>query len=95
MKGEIDRMELLKLITISSFMKEDLSLYLNTHPMDEKVITRYNFHVMESKALKERYEMNYGMLSEHESCSPCPWQWIDQPWPWEYEANFRFHKEGI
>jgi spore coat protein JB len=89
------KMELLKQVVTTEFMKEDLALYLNTHPMDQEALSKYNCYVMESKALKESYEMNYGMLSEHDSLSPYPWQWINDPWPWEAEANFKFDKEGV
>jgi len=90
-----NKMELLKLIVASEFMKDDLSLFLNTHPMDQEALAKYNFYVMESKGLKESYEMNYGMLSEHNSLSPYPWQWINNPWPWEYDANFNLDKEDM
>ena len=90
-----NKMELLKLIVASEFMKDDLALFLNTHPMDQEALAKYNFYVMESRGLKETYEMNYGMLSEHNSLSPYPWQWINNPWPWEYDANFNLDKEGM
>ncbi|HEY8889367.1 MAG TPA: spore coat protein CotJB [Clostridium sp.] len=88
-------MDLLKQIVATEFMKEDLALFLNTHPMDQEALAKYNFYVMESKRLKEHYEMNFGMLSEHDSLSPYPWQWSNNPWPWEYEANFSFEREGM
>ena len=90
-----NKMELLKLIVASEFMKEDLALYLNTHPMDQNALANYNFYVKESKGLKESYEMNYGMLSEHDSLSPYPWQWPNNPWPWENDANFKLEKEDM
>jgi spore coat protein JB len=93
MKTDSNRTELLRQITAAHFMEEDLSLYLNTHPMDKDVLERFNFYVMQCKALKENYEMNYGMLSVHGTCSPYPWQWINEPWPWEYEANFKLERE--
>jgi spore coat protein JB len=37
--------------------------------------------------------MNYGMLSEHDSLSPYPWQWINNPWPWETDANYKLERE--
>ncbi|NMM62471.1 spore coat protein CotJB [Clostridium sp. P21] len=93
--GKMDRMELLKQITATCFMKEDLSLYLNTHPTDQNAIAKYNFYVMQGKKLKEKYEMHYGMLTENSSCSPRPWQWINEPWPWEPDANFQLNREGM
>ena len=92
MKSEDKKFELLKQITATRFVIEDLALYLNTHPMDKAVIERHNFYATQFKSLKETYERHYGMLT-HTVCSPCPWQWINEPWPWEYEANFRFEKE--
>jgi len=88
----MNKMQLLEQITATEFIKEDLALFLNTHPMDQEVLKKYNYYVMESKKLKEYYEMNFGMLSEHDSLSPYPWKWINNPWPWEYEANFKFQK---
>jgi spore coat protein JB len=90
-----NKMELLKEIVTTEFMKEDLALYLNTHPMDKEALSKYNFYVMESKGLKECYEMNYGMLSQHDSMSPYPWQWINDPWPWESDANFKLEREDM
>ncbi|MGH4050057.1 MAG: spore coat protein CotJB [Clostridium sp.] len=90
-----NKMELLKQIVSYEFMKDDLGLYLNTHPMDQEALAKYNYYVMESKGLKEHYEMNYGMLTEHSSLSPYPWQWSNNPWPWEPEANFSLKKEDM
>ena len=89
MDNKMNRMELLKQITMVSFMAEDLGLYLDTHPTDCDAVGKYNFFVKQSKELKKMYEKCYGMLSEHDSYSPCPWNWINEPWPWEYEANFK------
>ena len=93
MRHEMNKTDLLKQISATEFMKEDLALYLNTHPMDRDALTKYNYYVAESRKLKEYYEMNYGMLTEHDSLSPYPWQWICNPWPWENDANFELEKE--
>lgn len=93
MKDDKNRIELLRQICSLSFMKEDLSLYLNTHPMDKDLLERYNFYVMQCKVVKENYEANYGMLSAHGVSTSYPWQWINEPWPWEYEANFKLERE--
>ncbi|MGH4121022.1 spore coat protein CotJB [Clostridium sp.] len=95
MKKEMNGMEMLKQISVTHFMLEDLGLFLNTHPMERDAIVEYNRYVMQLRGLKENYEKSYGMLSQHDSLSPYPWQWIDEPWPWDYDANFRFEKEDI
>lgn len=89
MKEDMSRMELLKQITIFHFMAEDLHLYLDTHPMDRDALVKHNAIIIQLHALKQNYEKAYGPLSEHGCCSQFPWQWINQPWPWEYEANFK------
>lgn len=93
MKSEMNKIDLLRQITALNFMVEDLGLYLNTHPMDREAVAKYNTYVMQSRALKQNYERMYGMLSEHDSLSSYPWQWINEPWPWEYEANFKLDGE--
>lgn len=90
---KMDKFELLKQITALNFMVEDLSLYLNTHPSDREALIKYNGYVKESLILKQEYEKCFGMIGEHDSYSPYPWQWIKEPWPWEYEANFRLGRE--
>lgn len=89
MSKETDKFELLKQISALDLVSIDLHLYLNTHPMDRNALEKYNSLVMQTKMLKDRYEKFYGMLSAHGSFSPYPWQWIDEPWPWEYEANYK------
>lgn len=51
----ISKMELLKQITVVTFMKDNLGLFLNTHPMDKEAIKQYNCYVVESKALVESF----------------------------------------
>ena len=92
MPMQASKMKSLKRIAAVNFAMEDLSLYLNTHPMDCEAVGRYNAFVIEANALKQNHERYYGMISEHSSQSPCPWQWINEPWPWEYEANFRLNE---
>lgn len=86
MAAEKNRFEMLEQIMAIDFMLEDLQLYLDTHPMDREAIVKRNSYVMQSKMLRENYNRLYGMLSENEP-SPFPWNWIEEPWPWECEAN--------
>lgn len=89
MNLNMNKTELLKQIMATDFTIIDLSLYLNTHPMDKEAVAKHNSLVAQSKMLKEKYEKCFGMLTAVDSFSPYPWQWISEPWPWEYEANFR------
>jgi len=84
-----NKTELLKQITALDFSVIDLQLYLNTHPQDAKALEIHNNYVMELNSLIEDYESYYGLLYANQGCSPYPWQWINEPWPWEYSANFK------
>lgn len=91
MDAKMKKKELLKEITEVDFSIIDLHLYLNTHPTDKNAVVAYNSLVTRASMLKQNYEKFYGPLS-HGSYSPYPWQWINEPWPWECEANFELCK---
>ncbi|MHB1314497.1 MAG: spore coat protein CotJB [Christensenellales bacterium] len=84
----MNRDELLKRISAADFYILDLHLYLNTHPDDREAIEKYNAMVMEARELKDMYEKMYGPLMAFNATSKMPWQWIENPWPWQYEFNF-------
>lgn len=89
MKDNMSKMELKKQIAAVHMMLEDLQLYLNTHPTDRDALAKRNGYVKEFKMLKDEYNKCFGMISQDDSFSPYPWQWIEEPWPWEYEANYK------
>ncbi len=82
------REALLKEITALDFYIIDLHLYLNTHPTDDEAIEIYNDCVLRVKELREEYNKLYGMLLANNSTSKQPWQWIENPWPWQKKYNF-------
>lgn len=83
-----NRDELLKKISALDFYIIDLHLYLNTHPDDKEAIMMYNDCVIKVKELREEYNRQFGMLLANNSTSKQPWQWIDNPWPWQKDFNF-------
>lgn len=84
-----DKLELLKKISALDMVAIDLHLYLNTHPKDQAALSKYNSVTMESQMLRKNYEKKYGMLTMNGINDSRVWQWIDEPWPWEYKANYR------
>lgn len=90
----MDREELLKQISALDFMAVDLQLYLDTHPCDQQALWRYNNAVLQSQWLKCKYESMCGPLTSFRSTSAYPWQWINNPWPWSAQFNFRIQQEG-
>jgi spore coat protein JB len=84
----MSRDEMLKKLTALDFYIIDLHLYLNTHPSDKDAIMKYNAMVKEASAIRQDYQEQYGMLMAGCTPSKIPWQWIDNPWPWQYKFNF-------
>ena len=85
--------EMLKQLMAVDFMSVDLQLYLDTHPNDMQALERYNQSVMLGKMLRENYESQYGPVTSFRSPSSYPWQWISNPWPWQYRFNAVYQRE--
>lgn len=83
-----NRDELLKQLTALDFMAVDLQLYLDTHPNDRGALCKYNAIVAQAAMLRSMFERLYGPLCSFRSNSQYPWQWINNPWPWNYSFNF-------
>ncbi len=90
---DMNRTELLKQLSALDFMAVDLHLYLDTHPCDREALMRYNNTVAQANMLRSMYERAYGPLYSYRSCSGYPWQWINNPWPWSTEFNFKLAGE--
>ena len=79
------RKELLQKINEVSFAVNDITLYLDIHPCDEKALAYHEeMSEMREKALKE-YARLYGPLTIDTANDTCSrrWEWVMQPWPWE------------
>ena len=83
----MNKQTLLRKIMELDFVAVDLNLYLNTHPYDREALCKFNFVVTQSHMLRQQYESMYGPLCSYRSPSRYPWQWINNPWPWDYSFN--------
>lgn len=87
--------ELLKNLTALDFMAVDLQLYLDTHPDDSEALEKYNSVIKEADALRCEYEKKYGPLFSFRSYVHSDrFNWIDNPWPWERDANFNIEGDN-
>ena len=78
--------ELSEAIRNINFTIIDLNLYLDTHPDDNRALMMFNQAVMQCRMLKDMYECQYAPLT-NASPSAYPYQWINNPWPWDYCSN--------
>ena len=76
-----DKENMLNRIKEYNFSVIELSLYLNTHPNDEKALYLHKKYSTELKELKEKYQKIYGPLTIYYPSNK--WRWIEGPWPWE------------
>lgn len=79
-----NREELMKQLMAYKFAINDMSLFLNTHPEDERALRYHNEYVCEFNKIKDEYEREFGPITfETEMDS---WQWVTDRWPWEAEV---------
>ena len=69
------------------FAIQELALYLDTHRDDREALELYRaYQQMYQKGREEHSKkhgpMNHGMMSSGEK-----YDWLDDPWPWEYAKN--------
>ncbi len=82
----MNRAEQIRKIQELGFACVDLNLYIDTHPDDENAINIYNSLACQLENAIKNYEKKYGPLMNFGfGKSSCPWQWIDEPWPWQKE----------
>lgn len=82
-----ERENLLEKIQCNNFAAYDMLLYLDTHSDDKKAFKIFQSLVEKTNELKFKYEEEYGPLSQFSTANQDRFNWIDEPWPWEKEAN--------
>lgn len=70
-----------------AFAIQELALYLNTHRDDQEALELYQayqelYHKGMMEYTKKCGPLNHGMPTHGDT-----YQWLDDPWPWEYCAN--------
>jgi len=79
-----NQLALLKEIMEVEFVLVETTLYLNTHPTDERALRLHNTFAHKLSELEDMYLSQYGMLRATQM-SRFPWQNIESPWPWEID----------
>ncbi len=74
----------LEQIRALSFVKNELELYLDTHPNCPAALEYYEKTVDELDALTKLYEGEVAPLTASGVNTAEGWTWIKTPWPWQY-----------
>ena len=73
-----------------AFAVQELALYLDTHRDDTEALALYRRYQRTYHDKRMEYSETYGPLSHMEPITAAEYNWLNDPWPWEYCAN----KEG-
>lgn len=77
-----EQRRLLRDIMAQEFTVIELSLFLDTHPEEQRAIADHNAAVQRLNRLKDIYRERFGALTDYE-VSGVTWSYIREPWPWE------------
>ena len=70
-----------------AFAIQDLALYLDTHREDKEALALYRSYQQIYEKCRYEYMKKYGPLSHGMESAAEGYDWLDDPWPWEYCKN--------
>ena len=65
----------------------DLGLYLDTHASDKDAVALFNQYVEQYTDALQKYERQHGSLMQIDSAMGGSYDWLKDPWPWDYDQN--------
>ena len=66
------------------FAIQELALYLDTHRDDREALAQYRAYQQMYRKLSEAHAMTLNHMSPGKGDD---YNWLDDPWPWEFAAN--------
>ena len=69
------------------FAMHELGLYLDTHQYDEEAVSLFNQYAEMYEAAVQQYEQNGGVLMQSRSAQSGCYEWLENPWPWDYKEG--------
>ena len=77
------RDKLFACIEATSFVMDDLRLFLDTHPTDKGALEYWTkISKVRNEAMHE-YTRCYGPIEMYRVEVDNRWTWVEEPWPWE------------
>ena len=70
-----------------NFAIQELALYLDTHRDDKDALELYRDYQRMYERCREEYKKKYGPLNHLRASDGECYDWLDDPWPWEYCKN--------
>jgi len=69
------------------FAIQELALYLDTHREDQEALELYREYQKLYDGCAEEFKKSYGPLNHLRASDAKSYNWLDDPWPWEYCRN--------
>lgn len=67
-----------------AFAIQELALYLDTHRDDRQALEQYRAY---QQMYRKCMEAHHSQMTHHHQGSGDEYDWLCDPWPWEYAAN--------
>lgn len=74
-------------LQVLAFAIQELALYLDTHRDDKEALELYQSYQEVYHKCMQEYTQNCRPLNHRTPTKGQNYQWLDDPWPWEYTAN--------
>lgn len=69
------------------FVVLELGTYLDTHPNDKEAFAMFQQYTALERSARQAYEEKYGPLTRSASAAGESYQWLKDPWPWNFAQN--------
>lgn len=70
-----------------AFAIQELALYLDTHREDAEALELYRRYQEMYQNCRKEFEKSNGPLTHGSITQGKRYEWLDDPWPWEYYRN--------
>ena len=74
-------------LQVLGFAIQELALYLDTHRDDREALELYRGYQQRYQRCREEYRKSHGPLNHMHPSESETYDWLDDPWPWEYCQN--------
>ncbi len=77
-------------INAMGFAVYEMELFLDSHPDNQRALAARKEYIMQRDKMIAEYEQKYGPYIINTGDVPLDakrWIWVDNPWPWDYQAD--------
>lgn len=82
MNGNSEQRNMMKGVQTLGFALVEATLFLDSHPNNQKALEFFRKNLQAYNALKEQYTKTYGPITLSDAAGDS-WTWVETPWPWQ------------